>query len=137
MIDTSRLNALQPAAMLALRLYVGGFLIVGVWDNITSAARMAEFEAFLAGLNCPLPAIAAPVSVWVQLAVGAALIAGVLTRWAGLLLSLNFMVAVVLLWGGGADARGLFPPAILIFVGLVLATHGAGAWSLDARRGKH
>ena len=137
MIDINRLNALQPGAMLALRLYVGGFLIWGVWDNITSAARMAEFEAFLAGLNCPLPAIAAPVSVWVQLAVGAALIAGVLTRWAGLLLSLNFMVAVVLLWGGGADARGLFPPAILIFVGLVLATHGAGAWSLDARRGKH
>ena len=137
MIDINRLNALQPGAMLALRLYVGGFLIWGVWDNITSAARMAEFEAFLAGLNCPLPAIAAPVSVWVQLAVGAALIAGVRTRWAGLLLSLNFMVAVVLLWGGGADARGLFPPAILIFVGLVLATHGAGAWSLDARRGKH
>lgn len=137
MIDRSRLNTLQPAAMLALRLYVGGFLIWGVWDNITSAARMAEFEAFLAGLNCPLPAIAAPVSVWVQLAVGAALIAGGLTRWAGLLLSLNFMAAVVLLWGGGADARGLFPPAILIFVGLVLATHGAGAWSLDARWGKH
>ena len=137
MIDINRLNALQPGAMLALRLYVGGFLIWGVWDNITSAARMAEFEAFLAGLNCPLPAIAAPVSVWVQLAVGAALIAGVLTRWAGLLLSLNFVVAVALLWGGGADARGLFPPAILIFVGLVLATHGPGAWSLDARRGKH
>ena len=137
MIDINRLNALQPGAMLALRLYVGGFLIWGVWDNITSAARMAEFEAFLAGLNCPLPAIAAPVSVWVQLAVGAALIAGVLTRWAGLLLSLNFMVAVVLLWGGGADARGLFPPAILIFVGLVLATHGSGRWSLDARRAKH
>ncbi|MBA4001064.1 DoxX family protein [Brevundimonas sp.] len=137
MIDISRLNALQPAAMLALRLYVGGFLIQGVWDNITSAARMAEFEAFLAGLNCPLPAIAAPVSVWVQFAIGLALIPGVLTRWAGLLLSLNFMVAVGLLWGGGADARGLFPPAILIFVGLILATYGAGRWSLDARRDKH
>ena len=137
MIDTSRLNALQPAAMLALRLYVGGFLIVGVWDNITSTARMAEFEAFLAGLNCPLPALAAPVSVWAQFAIGAALIPGMLTRWAGLLLSLNFVVAVVLLWSGGADARGLFPPAVLIFVGLILATYGAGRWSLDARRGKH
>ena len=137
MIDLNRLNTLQPAAMLALRLYVGGFLIMGVWDNITSTARMAEFEAFLAGLNCPLPAFAAPVSVWAQFAIGLALIPGVLTRWAGLLLSLNFVVAVALLWGGGADARGLFPPAILIFVGLVLATHGAGRWSLDARRAKH
>ena len=133
MIDRSRLTTLQPAAMLAMRLYVGGFLIVGVWDNITSTARMAEFEAFLAGLNCPLPAVAAPVSVWVQFAIGLALIPGVLTRWAGLLLSLNFVAAVVLLWGGGADTRGLFPPAILIFVGLVLAAHGAGRWSLDHR----
>ena len=133
MIDRSRLTTLQPAAMLAMRLYVGGFLIVGVWDNITSTARMAEFEAFLAGLNCPLPAIAAPVSVWAQFAIGLALIPGVLTRWAGLLLSLNFVAAVVLLWGGGADTRGLFPPAILIFVGLVLAAHGAGRWSLDHR----
>ena len=137
MIDISRLNALQPAAMLALRLYVGGFLIQGVWDNITCAARMAEFEVFLAGLDCPLPAVAAPVSVWAQFAIGVALIPGVLTRWAGLLLSLNFMVAVALLWGGGADARGLFPPAVLISVGLILATYGAGRWSLDARRGKH
>ena len=137
MIDRSRLTTLQPAAMLAMRLYVGGFLIVGVWDNITSTARMAEFEAFLAGLNCPLPAVAAPVSVWVQFAIGLALIPGVLTRWAGLLLGLNFIVAVALLWAGGADARGLFPPAILIFVGLILATYGAGRWSLDARRGKH
>lgn len=132
-LQSARLKALQAPAMLALRLYVGGFLIWGVWDNITSAARMAEFEAFLAGLNCPLPGVAAPVSVWVQFAVGLALIPGVLTRWAGLLLGANFAVAVILLWGGGADARALFPPAILIFVGLVLAAHGAGRWSLDAR----
>ena len=132
-LQAPRLTPLQPAVMLALRLYVGGFLIWGVWDNITSAARMAEFEAFLAGLNCPLPAIAAPLSVWAQFLIGAALIPGVLTRWAGLLLSLNFIVAVVLLWGGGADARGLFPPAILIFVGLVLAAYGPGRWSVDAR----
>ncbi|MFN3815368.1 DoxX family protein [Brevundimonas sp.] len=133
MIEISRLNALQSGAMLALRLYVGGFLIWGVWDNITSTARMAEFEAFLAGVNCPLPAIAAPLSVWAQFAIGVALIPGVLTRWAGLLLSLNFIVAVALLWGAGADGRGLFPPAILIFVGLILATYGAGRWSLDHR----
>lgn len=132
-LQASKLASLQPAAMLALRLYVGGFLIWGVWDNITSTARMAEFEAFLAGLNCPLPAIASPLSVWAQFLIGAALIPGVLTRWAGLLLSVNFIVAVILLWGGGADARGLFPPAILVFIGLVLAAHGPGRWSLDAR----
>jgi putative oxidoreductase len=118
--------------MLALRLYVGWFLIVGVWDNIASIARMAEFEAFLANLNCPMPSLAAPVSVWVQFAVGVLLIPGVLTRIAGLLLAVNFIVAVALLAGAGANERDLFPPAILIFVGLVLATQGAGRWSVDS-----
>lgn len=126
-----RLAGLAPAALLALRVYLGGFLIWGVWDNIVSAARMAEFEAFLAGLNAPLPALAAPVSVWIQFAIGVLLIPGLLTRWAGLFLAANFAVAVVLLAGTGGDGRGLFPPAILIFLGLVLATVGPGAWSLD------
>lgn len=101
-----RLAGLAPAALLALRVYLGGFLIWGVWDNIVSAARMAEFEAFLAGLNAPLPALAAPVSVWIQFAIGVLLIPGLLTRWAGLFLAANFAVAVVLLAGTGGDGRG-------------------------------
>jgi putative oxidoreductase len=125
------LRLLAPAAMLALRLYLGWFLVVGVWDNIISAERMAEFEAFLRNLNCPTPALAAPVSVWVQFAIGVALIPGLLTRIAGLLLAANFIVAVILLAGSGASERDLFPPAILVFVGLILATHGAGSWSID------
>ena len=128
-----RLTVLTPAALLALRLYLGAFLVWGVWDNIASAARMAEFEAFLADLGAPMPALAAPVSVWIQFAIGVLLIPGLLTRWAGLFLALNFLVAVVLMAGAGADGRALFPPAILIFVGLVLAATGAGRWSLDRR----
>ena len=34
-------------ALLLMRLFVGLFLIFGVWDNITDAARMQEFAAFL------------------------------------------------------------------------------------------
>lgn len=49
------LDLLRPFAWLALRLYLGWFLIVGVWDNISSPERMAEFEGFLRGLNCPSP----------------------------------------------------------------------------------
>ena len=86
----------QPLAFLALRLYLGGFLIWGVWDNITEKGRMTEFAMFLATLNCPWPEIAALVSVWAQLIVGALLILGLFTRWAGLVLSLNFLVAVIL-----------------------------------------
>lgn len=125
------LDLLRPVAWLALRLYLGWFLIVGVWDNVSSPERMAEFAAFLRGLNCPSPEIAAPVSVWVQLAIGALLIPGLLTRLAGLLLMANFIVAVALFIGAGMNERQIYEPAILIFVGALLATHGAGSLSLD------
>jgi putative oxidoreductase len=125
------LRLLTPAAWLALRLYLGWFLIVGVWDNIVSTARMEEFEGFLRTLNCPMPDIAAPVSVWAQFAVGVLIIPGLFTRIAGIVLAVNFIVAVLLLAPTGASERDLFPPAILIFVGAMLATHGAGAWSAD------
>ena len=125
------LKPFAPAAMLALRLYLGWLLIVGVWDNIASTDRMAEFEAFLRNLKCPMPQLAAPLSVWAQFAIGVAIIPGVLTRIAGVALAANFIVAVALLAPTGASERDLFPPAILIFVGLVFATQGAGAWSVD------
>ena len=125
------LDLLRPFAWLAVRLYLGWFLIVGVWDNISSPGRMAEFEAFLRGLNCPMPEIGAPVSVWVQLAIGVLLIPGFLTRLAGLLLMANFTVAVLLFMGAGLNEREIYEPAILIFVGALLATHGAGSLSVD------
>lgn len=92
---------------------------------------MAEFEAFLRGLNCPSSEIAAPVYVYAQLAIGALLIPGLFTRLAGLPLMANFAVAVVLFFNAGRDERQIYEPAILIFVGASLATHGAGSLSLD------
>lgn len=92
---------------------------------------MAEFEGFLRSIRCPLPAVAAPVSVWVQFISGLLILLGLLTRWAGLLLAVNFVVAVVLLGSLGQDFRQLFPPAVLIFIGVLLATGGAGPLSMD------
>lgn len=126
-----RASAFHGLSLLALRLFLGVFLIWGVWDNVVSAERMAEFAGFLASINCPLPHLAAPLSVWAQLIIGVLLISGLLTRPAGLLLSVNFAVAAWLLFGLGQDFRQLFPPAILIFVGLVLATGGPGPFALD------
>ena len=126
--DLARFEGL---AWLALRLFVGGFLVWGVWDNIGDAARMAEFETFLARLGCPLPHMAAPLSVWTQLVAGGLIITGLFMRAAGVLLMANFIVAVILLALAGQDLRQLFPPAMLIFIGAVFATSGAGRFSLD------
>lgn len=126
------MDRFRALAWLALRLFLGAFLIHGVWDNISSVERMKEFEAFLTALDCPMPAVAAPLSVWAQFLVGVLLVPGLLVRWAGVLLAVNFIVAVALIAPTGASFRDLYPPAVLIFIGLLFATAGAGRLSIDA-----
>ena len=118
-------------ALLVLRVLVGLFLIWGVWDNVTSAARMAEFADFLAKHKFPQPKLLAPLSVYVQLATGIGFVLGLFTRWAGILCVINFMVAIVMVDRFNGP-RGVFDSVCLVAIGLYLATHGAGRLSLDA-----
>jgi putative oxidoreductase len=99
------LRGLSDAALLLLRMLVGAFLMWGTWDNIVSAERMHEFVEFLTLLNCPLPEVAALISVYAQFACGALILLGLLTRWAGVVMSFNFIVAVALLTLGGGETR--------------------------------
>lgn len=121
----------EDLALLLLRVMVGAFLVWGVADNILSAERMAKFAAFLDQHGFILPELMAPLSVWVQCLVGLAFILGLFTRWAGLLCSINFVVAIVMV-DAQFGIRGAFPAACLVMIGLYLATRGAGALSLDA-----
>jgi putative oxidoreductase len=124
------LRRYDDAALLLLRAMVGAFLIWGVADNITSAERMAEFEAFLTKFGFAAPALMARLSVWAQFAVGLAFIAGFLTRWAGIVCVINFIVAIVMVDAQGG-IRASFPSACLVGIGLYLATHGAGRFGID------
>ena len=116
----------QDAAFALLRLYLGGFLIWGVWDNIVSPERMAEFPGFLAGLDCPWPAGRAGVGV------GAAPDGGAADP--GPADPLGRAAAGGEFPGGGAAARGvgrqdareLFGPMMCVLAGLILATYGPG-----------
>jgi putative oxidoreductase len=118
------------AALLLLRLFVGLFLIWGVWDNVTSGERMQEFVEFLRTHGFTMPKLLAPLSVYVQLAVGIAFVLGLFTRWAGILCAINFAVAIAMVdFKGGL--RGVFPSGCLMLIGLYLATHGAGRFSID------
>ena len=119
------------AAILLTRLVVGGFLVWGVWDNITSARDMAKFVVFLRQFRFPLPELLAPFDVAVQFAIGVAFILGLATRWAGLLCAVNFIVAIVMV-DQHAGIRGSYPAASLVLIGLILATYGPGRISLDA-----
>lgn len=118
-------------ALLLLRLFVGLFLVWGVWDNITDSARMAEFIEFLHKFNFASPELLAPLSVYVQFLVGLAFVFGLFTRWAGILCVINFLVAIAMVdrFGG---MRAVFPSGCLVLIGLYLATYGAGRFSVDA-----
>lgn len=126
------LQRFEDAALLLLRVLVGAFLVWGVSDNLVSAERMQEFRDFLAGAGFIWPGIMAPLSVWAQLLVGVAFIVGLTTRWAGLVCAINFTVALVMVDAAGG-IRGMFPSTCLVLIGLYLATHGAGRFSLDRR----
>jgi putative oxidoreductase len=117
-------------ALLFLRLTVGSFLIYGVWDNIVSGERMAEFTGFLTKFGFVAPQVMAPLSVWAQFFCGLAFVLGVGTRWAGLVCAFNFVVAIVMV-DRFQGIRGAFPSAALVTAGLYLATRGPGRFALE------
>ena len=129
-ITLQPLRRFDDHALFLMRVAIGAFLIVGVWDNIESAERMTEFVGFLDKYKFPAPEIMAPLSVWAQLLCGLALIFGLLTRWAGVVCAFNFIVAIVMVdrFGG---LRGAFPAGCLVLMGLYWATHGGGRYALD------
>jgi putative oxidoreductase len=91
---------------------------------------MDEFAAFLAQHRFMWPAVMAVVSVYAQLAIGALLIIGWQTRWAGAICALHFVVACVMVHSDDSF-RGLWPAAVLVTTGLLFAAHGAGRFSID------
>ena len=129
-LQLSFLRAGDDLAFLLLRLLTGAFLVHGVWDNITSPDRMQEFVGFLRAHQFAYPELMAPLSVWAQFFCGLAFVFGALTRWAGVICAVNFSIACVMVhWQ--QDLRGWWPAAVLVAIGCVLATHGAGRYSVD------
>lgn len=124
----------EDAALLALRLLVGSFLVWGVADNILSTERMDEFVRFLTQFNFPLPDVMARLSVWAQLICGLSFILGMCARWTGILCMINFIVAIVMV-DQHQGIRAMFPSACLVAIGLLLLARGAGRYSVDVRLG--
>ena len=117
--------------LLALRCATGAFLVYQSHDNIFSAERMQEFIKFLTQFKFVYPELMAPLSVYAQLAAGIGFILGLLTRWFGLITAFNFVVAVWMVhWND--PVPGIWPAAILIFLGLYFGLRGSGRYGLDA-----
>jgi putative oxidoreductase len=131
LLNPAFLGRHSDLSLAALRAVTGVFLVYGSQDNVRSAARMQEFAGFLEAHRFVLPELMAPLSVWAQLLCGVLLVLGLLTRWAGLVVAFNFVVALWMVhWA--QDLRGWWPALVLVFLGLHFACRGGGRWSLDA-----
>jgi putative oxidoreductase len=118
-------------ALLLLRVFAGVFLVWSVWENLFGGAHMHEYAEFLGKHGFASPQLLAPLSVYLQLAIGVAFVLGLLTRWAGIFCVVHFAIAIVMVDHHGG-MRGIFPSGCLVMIGLYMATHGAGGLSFDA-----
>lgn len=127
-----RLDGARGWAALPIRLFLGVFLIYMSQDNIFSAARMEEFELFLADNGFPLPHIAAPLSCWADFICGGLIILGLATRWAAAVMVVNFLVAIAGVHLS-LPMRTWLEPCAMLAGSLFLLLNGAGRPSVDER----
>lgn len=125
----------SDATLLALRVVTGGYLVHTTWGQMPGSARIAGIATGLAELDLPSTAVLPPFLATLQFTAGMLLVAGLLTRWAGLLLAA--IVAVALIRSGFAAPFGSgWPQLMLLVLGLHFAASGAGRYGLDSLFGR-
>jgi len=133
------LASLQNPLALAGRLLLAALFLPAGIGKLTGFAGTV---GYISSVGLPLPTVAAAMALVVEIVGSLALIAGFGTRLAALVLALFTLVASFFFhayWGVPADQafvqQLLFFKNIAVVGGLfVLVAHGAGAWSLDAKR---
>jgi putative oxidoreductase len=126
----NRLDKFKEYGPIFIRLIIGFHLVYGTQDNVFSYARMQEFAAFLSAHNVPLPLLAAFVSAYAQFICGILFILGALTRYAALVMIINFIAAIVIAHTGDPYLNK-FPALIMLAAACFLFLHGPGQLSVD------
>lgn len=128
----------NPLALIGRLLYALLFLPAG----ISKIGGFAGTVGYIGSKGLPMAELGAVIAIIVEVGGALALIAGFRTRIAAVVLAAFTLVATFFFhnfWGVPADQammqQLMFYKNIAVVGGLlVLAAHGAGAWSLDARR---
>ncbi len=131
----------HPVLPLVARLLMVALFLPAGLNKITG---FESTVGYIASVGLPLASVGAVVAILVEVGGSLALLAGFATRWAALALALFTLGASVFFhnyWAMPAEQQ--FVQQLMFFknlgvVGglLALAAAGAGAWSLDARRGQ-
>jgi putative oxidoreductase len=134
----STLDRGRPAAPLVLRVVLGGLFIWHGIDKFDAGISMVEEMFTMWGV--PAPGLAAPLVAVVEIVGGIALVLGLATRVAAMLLSVVMIGALIYVKQDlGIISAGPMPGAELdlaLLAGLVaLVVLGPGRFSLDDRLG--
>ena len=132
---------LQDPLALAGRLLMALLFLPAGIGKLTGFAGTV---GYISSVGLPMPQLGAVVALVVEIVGGLALIAGYGTRLAAIVLAAFTLVASFFFhayWAVPADQQMipqlLFYKNIAVVGGLLtIAAWGAGAWSVDARRGK-
>lgn len=132
---------LQDPLALAGRLLMALLFLPAGIGKVTGFAGTV---GYISSVGLPMPQLGAVVALVVEIVGGLALIAGFGTRLAAIVLAAFTLVASFFFhpyWAVPADQQMipylLFYKNIAVVGGLLtIAAWGAGAWSVDARRGK-
>ncbi len=133
----SNLAGLNNLANLLLRLLAGGIFIRAGYAKFFEAGIPKVIDLFGGTYGIPIPQVTAPFIATLELAGGALLVLGLFTRYLGLLYVCEFIVAAWVKFtiipppGGGYLSARL--DMLIIFTAFLLATQGAGKYSLDAK----
>jgi|TARA_B110000211_G_scaffold196102_1_gene225013 putative oxidoreductase len=123
---------MEKVSQLVARIFLGHiFLLAGV-------SKINSYEGTQGYMDAMgVPGVILPLVILLEIAGGLMIIAGWKTKWASIALALFTVVAAVIFHSNFADQMQmiLFMKNIAIVGGfLLLAVHGAGAYSLDNRK---
>jgi len=126
---------IQPVFLLVIRLFWGfALLMIGVGKF----AAMNKVAAFFMSLGIPWPEYSAYFVASIEVVAGALLILGLASRFAGLLISIVMVAALLTAHAEATYGIILYPslfiaqePVTFLLVGLTIFCFGAGGLSLD------
>jgi len=127
-----RSAALDNYLILLGRIGMSLMYLMSGWTKIGGYAATVQYME-----SAGVPGGLLPLVIAVEIAGGLAVLFGFLTRWAALGLAVYTLVAAALFHAHFADQNQMihFMKNVTIAAGfLVLAAHGAGAFSIDGRR---
>lgn len=129
-------NGTRSWGITPLRIFVGVVFVMHGGQKFMEG--MHQVGSMFAHVGIPLPGIAAVVVTLVEFFGGIALVLGLFSRWAAILIAIDMLVAVlkVHLRGGFFLPAGFEYALTLLVANIALATLGPGALALGSTLGK-